>query len=242
MVQSPYSYLVDLGYNGSVRHMHANKMRHFITRVQGCGVIAECDAEFGKVLSSDAVVDESVLPSVRVTSEKDESQRAELLEVLDEFAACFLDKPGLCDVVNHRIVTTPDFVSKQMKPYRVPVAFQSEVNRELLDMGLIRPSVGPMASPCLRCQEVRRWLLKRLSTHIAPSICHVRNLSLQSGVFPAQLKQARVIPLLKKATMDPDTTSSYRPISNLPYLPKLIEQVVASRFTSHTSDFSLLPA
>jgi len=37
--KSPYSYLVDLG-NGNIRHLHANKMRHFIVRVQGCGVIA----------------------------------------------------------------------------------------------------------------------------------------------------------------------------------------------------------
>ena len=47
-------------------------------------------------------------------------------------------------------MTTPDFVPKQMRPYRVPIAFQADVNRqirELLDMGLIRPSVSPMASP-----------------------------------------------------------------------------------------------
>lgn len=152
-VKSPYSSLVDLG-SGNVRHMHANKMRHFVARVQGCGVIAECDAEFGNVLSPVVVANENVMPSVRVEPEKvahlDEGQRAELFEVLDEFAACFSDKPGLCDVVTHRIVTTPEFVPKQMRPYRVPVAFRSEVNRqirELLDMGLIRPSVSPMASP-----------------------------------------------------------------------------------------------
>ena len=83
-------------------------------------------------------------------SHLDEGQRAELVEVLDEFAACFSDKPGLCDVVAHRIMTTPDFVPKQMRPYRVPIAFRADVNRqirELLDMGLIRPSVSPMASP-----------------------------------------------------------------------------------------------
>ena len=151
-VKSPYSYLVDLG-NGDVRHLHANKMRHFIARVQGCGVIAECDAEFGKVLSPSMVANESVMPSVRVepkVSHLDERQRAELFAALDEFTACFSDKPGLCDVVTHRIVTTPEFVPKQMKPYRVPVAFRSEVNRqirELLDRGLMRPSVSPMASP-----------------------------------------------------------------------------------------------
>jgi len=56
-VKSPYIYLVDLG-NDNVRHMHANKMRHFIARVQGCGVITECDSEFGKVLSPDTVAGE----------------------------------------------------------------------------------------------------------------------------------------------------------------------------------------
>ena len=37
-----------------------------------------------------------------------------------------------------------------MRPYRVSIAFRAEVNghiRELLDMGLIRLSVSPMASP-----------------------------------------------------------------------------------------------
>jgi len=131
-------------------------MRHFIARVQGCGVIAECHTEFGKVSSPEIVANESVMPSVRVEPEKlshlDESQRAEQVEVLDEFAACFSDKPGLCDAVTHRIVTTPVFVPKQMKPYRVPIAFHADVNRqiqELLDEGLVCPSVSPMASPIL---------------------------------------------------------------------------------------------
>ena len=94
------------------------------------------------------------MPSVRVEPEKlsqlDEGQRDELVEVLNQFAACFSDKPGFCDVVTYRIVTTPEFVPKQMRPYRVPIAFRAEVNRQirdLLDIELIRPSVSPMASP-----------------------------------------------------------------------------------------------
>jgi len=66
------------------------------------------------VLSPKVVANESVMPSVRVNPEKlshlDEGQRSELVEVLDEFAACFSDKPGLCDVLSHRIRTTPEFV------------------------------------------------------------------------------------------------------------------------------------
>ena len=55
---------------------------------------------------------------------------------------------------------------------------------------------------------------------------------MKNGVFSAQLKQARVQPLLKKSTLDPDDVSSYRPICNLPYISKFIERVVVSRHTS----------
>jgi len=64
---------------------------------------------------------------------------------------------------------------------------------------------------------------------------------LEHGVFPTQLKQARVLPLLKKPTLDPDEACSYRPISNLSYLSKLIERVVVSRFAEHSSTYNLLP-
>ena len=87
------------------------------------------------------------------------------------------------------------------------------------------------------------WSLKQLASHIAPTICHLGlcSLSLEHGVFPTQLKQARVLPLLKKPTLDPDEACSYRPISNLSYLSKLVERVEDSRFAEHSSTYNLLP-
>ena len=152
-VKSPYSYLIDMG-QGNIRHVHANKIRRYMARVQGCGVIADSDTDFGRVLIPGTVFNKNDLPSVRaessMTEHLDERQQSELFQLLDEFADCFQEKPGLCEVVTHRIVTTPEFVPKQMRPYRVPEIFRSEVDRqikELLDQGLIRPSLSPMASP-----------------------------------------------------------------------------------------------
>ena len=98
-------------------------------------------------------------------------------------------------------------------------------------------------TPAKTCEldPIPTWLLKQLASYIAPAICRLCNLSLEQGVFPVQLKQARVLPLLKKPTLDPDEASSYRPISNLPYLSKLIERVVVSRFAEHSATYSLLP-
>jgi len=50
-----------------------------------------------------------------------------------------------------------------------------------------------------------------------------------------------LLPLLKKPTLDPDDASSYRPISNFPYLSNLIERVVVSHFSEHSTTFNLLP-
>ena len=49
-VKPPHSCLVDMG-DGSVCKVHTNKIRQFVERVQGCGVIAEKDAESGRVLT-----------------------------------------------------------------------------------------------------------------------------------------------------------------------------------------------
>ena len=95
-------------------------------------------------------------------------------------------------------------------------------------------------TPAKSCEldPIPTWLL---SSYIAPVICHICNLSLKSGIFPEQLKEARVLPLLKKSNLNPDDASSYRPISNLPYISKLIERVVTKRFTAHCDTTCCLP-
>jgi len=86
------------------------------------------------------------------------------------------------------------------------------------------------------------WLLKRISATICPIVCHLCNLSFQRGIFRSQLKHALVTPRLKKPALDPDTASSYRPISNLSFISKLVERLVTKCFTSHVNLHTLLPA
>ena len=59
------------------------------------------------------------------------------------------------------------------------------------------------------------------------------NLSLQSANVPDSMKQALVIPLLKKDNLDPDVLKNYRPVSNLSFLSKVLERGVAARLTNY---------
>ena len=56
---------------------------------------------------------------------------------------------------------------------------------------------------------------------------------MQSGVVPQDFKQALVNPLIKKQTLCKNYLRNYRPISNLSFLSKILEKVVANRLHEH---------
>ena len=59
-------------------------------------------------------------------------------------------------------------------------------------------------------------------------------------VVPQCFKHALVKPLLKKANLDPNCLSNYRPVSNLPFLSKVLERIVLKQFLQHLESHSLL--
>ena len=68
------------------------------------------------------------------------------------------------------------------------------------------------------------------------------NRSLSKGQFPAIFKEAFITPALKKPGLDAADVSSYRPISNLSVLSKLLERLVARQLMHYLSSTNLLPS
>uniref|UniRef100_A0A670IIH6 Reverse transcriptase domain-containing protein n=1 Tax=Podarcis muralis TaxID=64176 RepID=A0A670IIH6_PODMU len=56
------------------------------------------------------------------------------------------------------------------------------------------------------------------------------------GAFPDPLKEAVIKPLLKKTSLDPAIMANYRPVSNLPFLGKVTERVVAEQLQARLED------
>ena len=67
---------------------------------------------------------------------------------------------------------------------------------------------------------------------VLPSITSIVNASLQSSAMPANMKSALVHPLQKKLGLAL-IKKNYRPVSNLSYIPKVIEQAVCSQLTRY---------
>ena len=64
---------------------------------------------------------------------------------------------------------------------------------------------------------------------LCPVITKIVNKSLPTGVFPSAFIHALVKPLLKKTILDHNVLKNYRPVSNLAFVSKIIEKVVAAR-------------
>ena len=54
--------------------------------------------------------------------------------------------------------------------------------------------------------------------------------------MPDALKSAMITPLLKKPNLNPDELKNFRPVSNLPFISKLIEKTVAAPLVQYIDD------
>ena len=97
-------------------------------------------------------------------------------------------------------------------------------------------------SPTTSCvlDPLPTWLLKDVSDNVVPFLTKLINSSIASGVVPCCLKHANVTLMLKKANIDQDSMNSYRQISNLPFVSKLLERYVARCLLDHITANNLL--
>ena len=88
--------------------------------------------------------------------------------------------------------------------------------------------------------EINCDLLKQICHVIVTPLVHIINLSFASGIFPSELKIAKIIPLFKSG--DAQVLSNYRPISILPSISKIVERLVYNRLYNFISKHDTLYA
>ena len=77
------------------------------------------------------------------------SQEDNVWQVLEAYDSVFTDVPGKSNVIQHRIPLT-DSTPIRSKPYPLPYAIKENLkteSQEMLDLGIIRTSASPYASP-----------------------------------------------------------------------------------------------
>jgi hypothetical protein len=95
------------------------------------------------------------------------------------------------------------------------------------------------ASKSYSTDPIPTTLLKDCIETLVPIITKIVNLSFCTGSLPEHLKEAVILPLIKKLTLCCEVLKNFRPVSNLQYLSKIIERVVAARLIKHMTDNNL---
>jgi hypothetical protein len=81
-------------------------------------------------------------------------------------------------------------------------------------------------------------IVKATYNHFIVPLTYVMSLSIIHGIFPNELKLAKVIPLYK--ANDPMIFSNYRPVSVLPLFSKILERLMYTRLLSFVRRYKLL--
>ena len=86
--------------------------------------------------------------------------------------------------------------------------------------------------------NVTNKLVKQIIDYIASPLSHIFNLSFSTGVFPADMKMGKVIPLYKSG--DDNKFDNYRPISILQSFSKILEKLMYKRLQSYLDRHNIL--
>ena len=86
--------------------------------------------------------------------------------------------------------------------------------------------------------DISSAILKSISNEISDCITLIINQSIVTGSFPENLKLAKVVPIFKKD--DKSQIKNYRPISVLPVISKIFENVMHTQLIEYFTDNNLL--
>ena len=143
----------------------------------------------------------------------------------NEFGTFFLKK---IEIVKKNL---DKFVVQE--PRLAPVTPKKNLeNFSSLSIGEVCNIVRESSNASYRLDPVPTWLVKSCLDVLAPSITELVNLSLLSGCVPENWRTAVVIPLLKEPGLDL-VYKNFRPVSNLPFIYKVVEKAALQQLLVH---------
>ena len=90
----------------------------------------------------------------------------------------------------------------------------------------VRTAILSCSNATCSLDVIPTFLLKLCLDALIQPITTTINFVLSEGSFPTKFKHATVLPKLKKHSLPHEDLSSYRPISNLNFISKILERII----------------
>ena len=130
------------------------------------------------------------------------------------------------DIANDATRTTP--IDCQAIPDTVTLdTFEQLSETELKDM------INDMNSKSCSLDPAPTWLVKSCIEELKHILLLIVNKSLSESTFPSKLKHATIRPTIKDKDGDTEDYGNYRPISNTPFIAKMLEKAALIQIDRH---------
>ena len=186
--QGPYRVVKKIGkVNYLIEQQNRRKKKH----VYHVNLLKKYEPARAMCCLAEEVIEEEIpdwrgdtLAQPVMGSHLNETQRAELASILDEFSSSLKSKPGQTRAAEHRIeLNSPRPI--RLPPYRIPHAYREAVDKELQEMeenGIIEPSKSEWAAPIVVAKKNDgsiHWCVdyyRKLNavTPVDPTLCQER--------------------------------------------------------------------
>ena len=133
-------------------------------------------------------------------------------------------------------------LAKNIQSTRDPISYiDTNINEiiipEITDI-YVKQIITSLKDSAPGYDELPGSIMKRCSEHFITPLVYLINTSLRQGIFPKELKVAKIIPIYKSD--NEQLIENYRPISVLPYFSKIYEKIVSLHVTDFLENDNIL--
>ena len=141
------------------------------------------------------------------------------------------------------------FIEKIQDDLDANPKFKPKRNSNITPLKIFEPTTADEVTTIIKGMKTKSCeldflptsLLKKALPYVINTITNIMNVSLEQGAFPDSWKMAIIRPLLKKLGLEL-ITFNYRPVSNIPFLSRVLEKIVLARYNDHCDRYNLIPS
>jgi exonuclease III len=154
------------------------------------------------------------------------------------------NKNTIATAFNQYYVNVGPTLAKSIPPVNInPTSYIEKYNENTLFLnptcsGEIKTIIKNLKDSSPGYDDIQVKIIKLTQDYYVAILAHLINMSLTQGLFPNELKIARVIPIYK--ANDPLLVNNYRPISVLPALSKIYEKIFYNRILKFLNQHNIL--
>ena len=166
--------------------------------------------------------------------------------VIVENGVTHTDKQNIANKFNQFFTNIAQTLARDIKydgtknyKYYLNKHINTVFNFQTIDEETVRKTIQnlPSKNSC-GLDGISSKLIKIIEPAIIKPLTLLINQVLNTGIFPDELKIAKVIPLLKKD--DPKLLKNYRPISLLPTISKVVEKITFTQLSTYFNENKLI--